>query len=265
MISAEWLHWYYLIYSLPAGAAILVLLMSGMGAPRVGLRGSHGALRLHLPRMGGHQRALTPHAPHAGHTSAAPRAGTHRHARHDASRPSLAPSILRQLLGFFGVGRAPLPIVLGSLLIGWGFFGLAATETLRPLLRLPALFMLPALAIATAGALVTARLFAELSARLLPRDESYALARDGLLGLTGRVVYPVTETTGRIHIYDPYHTLHVASARLAPGSTALQNGAEVIVVSAGPGDRYLLVEPLGFSTGGPAPRTNEARGKERQQ
>jgi membrane protein implicated in regulation of membrane protease activity len=162
------------------------------------------------------------------------------------------------MLGFFGMGRAPLPIVLGSLLIGWGLFGLAATDMLRPLFRFPALFVPPSLAIAVAGALVTAKLFAELSARLLPRDETYALSREGLLGLTGRVVYPVTETTGRIHLYDQYHTLHVVSARVAPGAPSIDKGSEVIVASSGPADRYVVVEPLGFSTGkGPLPSTGE--------
>jgi membrane protein implicated in regulation of membrane protease activity len=153
------------------------------------------------------------------------------------------------MLGFFGMGRAPVPIVLGSLLIGWGLFGLAATDTLKPILRLPALFVPPSLAIAAAGALVTAKLFAELSARLLPRDETYALSREGLLGLTGRVVYPVTETTGRVHLYDQYHTLHVMSARVAPGAPSIDKGSEVIIASSGPANRYVMVEPLGFSTG----------------
>jgi membrane protein implicated in regulation of membrane protease activity len=139
--------------------------------------------------------------------------------------------------------------LLGSLMIGWGLFGLAATETLRPLLRLPALFALPSMAVAAVGSLLTAKLFGELAARVMPKDESYALSRDALLGLTGKVVFPVSETAGRVHLYDQFHTLHVASARVAPGSAPIGRGTTVIVASADPDHRYLIVEPLGFATG----------------
>jgi membrane protein implicated in regulation of membrane protease activity len=261
-VNAEWLQWYYLIYLLPAGVAVLVLLSSGLGGHHGGLRGSHGGLRLHFPHLGGHHGgpSHTVHGGvahpvghgHAGHSHPGQAHTGHSHAGHLPRSAAPAPPVGRQLLGFFGIGRAPLTIVLGSLMIGWGVFGLAATETLRSLLRLPALFVLPAMGIAAGGALVTAKLFAELSARLMPQDETYALTREGLLGLTGKVVYPVSETGGRIHIYDQYHTLHVAAARLAPGAPPLERGTEVVVASADPDNRYLIVEPLGFSKERPA-------------
>jgi membrane protein implicated in regulation of membrane protease activity len=265
-MNPEWLHWYYLIYLLPAGVAVLVLLTSGLGGHHGGLRGAHGGLRLHLPHVGGHHGGGPTHALHGGAAHPTAHAGPthggtdsvghghagHSHGGHSPRHTASAPPVGRQLLGFFGIGRAPLPIVLGSLMIGWGFFGLAATETLRSLLRLPALFVLPSMAIAAGGALATAKLFAELSARLMPKDETYAISREGLLGLTGKVIYPVSATGGRIHIYDQYHTLHVASARIAPGSPPIERGAEVIVASADPDNRYLIVEPLGFSKERPA-------------
>ena len=79
--------------------------------------------------------------------------------------------------------------------------------------------------VAAIGSLLTAKLFGELAARVMPRDESYALTRDALLGLTRKVVFPVSETTGRVHLYDEFHTLHVAPARVAPGSAPIGRGA----------------------------------------
>jgi hypothetical protein len=152
----------------------------------------------------------------------------------------------RQLLGFFGVGRAPVPIVAGSLMIGWGLFGIGATELLRPILRDPALFIGPSLLVAGVGALVTAKLFGELAARLVPNDESCAISREGLLGLSGRVVYPVSATGGRVQVYDQFRTLHTEPARIAPDGADIDRGTAIVVVSMDAERRYLIVEPLGF-------------------
>jgi membrane protein implicated in regulation of membrane protease activity len=152
------------------------------------------------------------------------------------------------LLGFFGLGRAPLTIVIGSLMIGWGFFGLAVTEFLHRTLHLPALLSLgPSLGAAAVGSLMMAKLFGELAARLMPSDESTAISREGLLGLTGKVVFPVSESRGRIHVYDAFRTLHVEPSRVRPGEPAIASGTEVIIASIDPEQGYLIVEPLGFS------------------
>jgi membrane protein implicated in regulation of membrane protease activity len=257
-MNAEWLHWYYLIYLLPAAVALLVLLMSGLGGHRLGhSHGARGGWRLHA-HHGSHAGSAAhgsgaAHGAHGhgGHGTAGRVHGQpagHPHGHSDGSRGDrTGPSAAQQLLGFFGVGRAPLTIVLGSMMIGWGLFGLGATELLRPVLRFPALFVGPALAVAAAGSLLTAKLFGELSARAMPQDESYAISREGLVGLAGKVVYPVTDTGGRVHVFDQFRTLHVASARLAPGVPPLGKGTEVIVTSLEPERGCVLVEPLGFS------------------
>jgi hypothetical protein len=157
------------------------------------------------------------------------------------------PGFGQQLLGFFGVGRAPITIVAGSLMIGWGLFGWGATELLRPVLRWPVLFIGPSLAAAAGGALLSAKLFAELSARLMPQDETCAIPREGLVGLTGKVVYPVSEIGGRVHVFDQFRTLHVEAARVDPGQPPIEKGTEVIVASMNPDQGYLIVEPLGFT------------------
>ncbi len=157
-----------------------------------------------------------------------------------------APVVGRQLLGFFGVGRAPVPIVLGSLMIGWGLFGIGATELLHPVLLDPVFFIGPTLLVAGCGALLTAKLFGEIAARLVPDDESCAISRDGLLGLSGRVVYPVSRSGGRVQVYDQFRTLHTEPARVAPGSADIDRGTYIVVVSMDADRRYLIVEPIGF-------------------
>jgi membrane protein implicated in regulation of membrane protease activity len=263
-MSTEWLHWYYLIYLLPAAVAVLVLLMTGMGGHHGGhSHAAHGGLHLHAhhgAHAGGaaHGHAASHASTHAGHAHPHQHAHGSHHSHTGHSQGSHGerngPSAAQQLLGFFGVGRAPITIVIGSLLIGWGLFGFGATELLRPLLRYPALFVGPSLAAAAVGSLLSAKLIGEFAARVMPQDETYAISREGLVGLTGKVVYPVSETGGRVHVYDQFHTLHVASARVTPGAGPMEKGSEAIVVSIDPNNRYLVVEPLGFSL------KNERRG-----
>src|SRR5262249_44678697 len=150
------------------------------------------------------------------------------------------PSVAQQFLGFFGIGRAPIPIVAGSMMIGWGLFGFGSVGWLEPILRFPALFVPPSLLIAFTGALLSAKLFGELAARLMPKDESYAITREGLLGLTGKVVYPVTETEGRVHVFDPFRTLHVLSARTPVGAEPIAKGTDVIIASMDADHRYVI-------------------------
>src|SRR3954447_20399249 len=169
-MNGEWLHWYYLIYLLPAAAAILVLLLSGIGGHHgAHSHGAHAHLHLHTH----HGAGLHSHAQHGGHSATA----SHSHPAHGApgahhghgahgpgdSRPA---SLGQQMLAFFGFGRAPLTIVVGSLMIGWGFFGWLALEILRPILHYPALFFPASLPCAVAGGLLFGKLFGELAARL---------------------------------------------------------------------------------------------------
>jgi membrane protein implicated in regulation of membrane protease activity len=222
----DWASWYNLIYLLPAVVAVCVLLVSALA----GVAGDEGDADVSdLGEPGDLDAdALV--------------------AEGDADE-SLLGDAGRHLLGFFGVGRAPLTLVLASLMLGWGLLGLAANELLRPLLGDPARFIGLSLAIAAIGSLLGAKLFAEFSARVMPKDESYAIKREGLLGLTGTVVYPVTVSAGRVHVRDRHRTLHQLSARVAPGQPLIPKGTQVIVASMDPDRHYLIVEPLGFTKG----------------
>lgn len=252
-MSPEWLHWYYLIFLLPAAIAVFVLLLSGLGGHHGGHgHAHHGGFHAHGHAAGlhGHAHGVGQAAHGAGH---GPAHGSHGHGSqvrsgtHHAARPSSSgQNALRQLLGFLGIGRAPIAFVLGCLMIGWGLFGALAITLLQPVLGYPLLFVPPALLMAAAGGILFARLFGGLAARYMPQDESYAIPRDGLVGLTGKVVFPVTESGGRVHIFDAHRTLHAESARIAPGVLPIEKGTEVIVTCMDPQRRWLVVEPLGF-------------------
>jgi membrane protein implicated in regulation of membrane protease activity len=131
----------------------------------------------------------------------------------------------------------------------WGLFGVAALGVLRPLLGLPLLFVGPAVLVAAAGSFIATGLLARAAARLMPQDETSSVRRTELVGMTGKVVYPVGETGGRVHIFDHHRTLHSESARIPPGLAPIQKGTEVIVTALDPQRGTLIVEPLGLDAG----------------
>jgi membrane protein implicated in regulation of membrane protease activity len=258
-VQTKWLEWYYLIFLLPAGLSVLVLLLSGLsshggghhdaGGAHAGGDAMHG-IHAHAHDLhGGHGDAAHAHGAHAGSHDAG-HGGDHGHDGHHGAAHGEGTSLAQRALSFFGIGRAPITISSGSLMLGWGLCGYVAVETLRPTLRLPGVFILPSLGAAAAGALVFAKVFGEIAARLIPQDESFALTRDSLVGLTATVVYPVSETEGRIHVFDAFRTLHVEPARTAAGRPPIPRGADVTVVALDPEQDNLIVEP---SPGGAAP------------
>ena len=217
---SEYLQWYYLLYLLPGGLALLLLLLSALGG---GMHSHHGSLGqghgLGHGQPGHH--TPTPHPPVA--------AG-------GVGRPSL--------LTFFGMGRVPAPLVWGSALLGWGVFGFWATQFWQSHLHFPVVFVLPSLVTAIAGAVATEKVTVETAARLLPRDESFATGNVELCGLHGTVVFPVDAKRGRVHVYDVYGTLHDVPARSAPGQGQIGRGRSVLVMDYDAVTGQMVVEEM---------------------
>ena len=228
MNTGELSQWYYLMYLLPGGAALLLMLLSVAG-------GGH-----HHRVSGGHH--------HSGlhHTGLHHSGLRHTGSRHTGpkARQSVKTHPAQQALAAFGIGRAPGLLVWGSLLLGWGLCGFWTTRLLEPMLRFPALFGLPALGAAVLGALGAARLTTLLWTRLLPAEETFVTGTVDLCGLTGKVVYPVDEARGRVHVYDVFGTLHDVSARVTPGQPAIARGRVALVTDYDPQRNVVVVDEM---------------------
>jgi hypothetical protein len=240
--ESTYLSWQYLIFVAPACAAGLLLLLSALhlGGHHTAHTGHHGA----GGGLGGHHGgASAAHHPggtggaaaHQAHSGAAAaktghvgRAGGQRTAAADRGQLPLATSFLFSLLG---IGRAPFPLVAEMFALCWGTAGFAAVQAMVPWGTLPSGGqMVPALGVALAGGLVGGRISAEIMARLMPHDESTIISRNGLFGLIGEVVYPVSASGGRIHVYDEFGTMHDESCRTAPNQNSIPKGHHARIV-----------------------------------
>jgi membrane protein implicated in regulation of membrane protease activity len=253
--------WYYLIYLLPLGLSLVMVLAMALGGMH---RGGHSGIRVghgHGGMRMGHGHGG--HGVRMGHAHA--RGGMHKgaasHARHTGTakgsatkegqtegtafiHPHAIPHGPHPLLAFFGIGQVPGMLLAQGFCLFWGAFGFYLTRMFEEQGRPPALFILPTLGISAFSGVVGAKFMAAVGSRLMPTEESSATEKEDLLGLIGTAVFPVSETMGRVHVYDSYGTLHDESARLCPDQTAvIARGEQVLLVDYDEAARCYRVEP----------------------
>jgi len=241
MSPVEYGQWYYLIYLVPGGTALLTLMLSMMGGGvrhhRVGGHSGghhHGGLRVaHHHHHGGHIRAGGSRAHQAARSGAKVKAAT----------SNIRASIGDQMLALVGFGKIPSPFVWGSLLLGWSVFGFWTTRILEETMRHPAVFILPAMVTGVVGAIGMARLTSGVLSRVLPSEgESLAVSTIDLCGLTGTVTYPVDANRGRVHVYDDHGTMHDCRAKTVPGGLPVDRGRKILVIDYDTQQDQLIVE-----------------------
>jgi hypothetical protein len=112
---------------------------------------------------------------------------------HDADSENES-SALMTALGWLGVGRVPVSLMLMVLLLSWGTIGFCANQLLlhRPIIQ----SILIAIALAAIGSLLIVKLVSSTVARYLPTNETYARRFHELLGSTGEALYPIDEKFG---------------------------------------------------------------------
>jgi hypothetical protein len=189
----------------------------------------------------GHRTTAQGRGPGAGHRAHSGTAGRHHgtgNGRHIGGKSapksggkSLSVTPMTLVLALIGADRAPLPLAIELFCLSWGIVGFWANRLLLPDTEVPSLIQLiPSLSMACLGGIIGARAGSELAFRLMPREETTAISRTALFGLTGTVVFPASETAGRIHIYDDHGTLHDESCRVAPDGPPIPKGCRAIVV-----------------------------------
>src|SRR5581483_1393082 len=175
---------------------------------------------LHIDHPDMDADAHVDHAPF-GHTGALDLHGT--------DQP--AGNFLGTFYDWLNAGRVPLLILLMAGLGAFAVSGLllqtvAMHATPAPL---PALI---ASAIAFIAVIPTTRFVSRLIARILPRDESYAIEQAELIGRTGTVTLgPVeADSAGRAKVEDRFGNAHFPRVRAARPDLVIQQGAKVLVV-----------------------------------
>ncbi len=220
------LQWYNLIYELPALLAAILLTLSSV---RVGHGSAHhgGHAQISHHTLPAHHAAA--HNIHGGaqmHHGEPPAKGRQPFA---AAHPTWRSAPVTALVGFFALFWGIGGYICNTIIIG------TAVATI-PLIAQSAV-------VALVVGLVAARGGAELLAKMMPRDETYDVSKEGLYGLTGEVVYEVTGLAGRVHIYDDHGTLHDETCRAAQQGAIIGKGCRARIVDKDQ-EGHLLVEEV---------------------
>lgn len=146
------------------------------------------------------------------------------------------------LLSWLNVGRVPFLILLILALaafsvIGFGLQGIA-TALGGPL---PSLIAVPAAIAASVPAL---RVMSRGLARVIPRDESYAITAEDLVGTIGEVTLGPLDPglPGQVRVVDRHGNAHFVRARAAMSEPAMGQGESVLLVERA--DTVFLAMPI---------------------
>lgn len=146
------------------------------------------------------------------------------------------------LLSWLNVGQVPFLILLILALaafsvIGFGLQGIAAAFG-GPL---PSIITVPTAVVASVPVL---RVMTRALARVIPRDESYAITAEDLVGSIGEVTLGPLDTglPGQVRVVDRHGNAHFVRARAAAGEAAMSQGERVLLVERS--DTVFLAMPI---------------------
>lgn len=161
---------------------------------------------------------------------------------HDSETSGLT-GALNNILGFFGIGKCPLGIILMTLGISWGFFGLCSNGILASLRIIPPfLYFWVSLVVATVAGLIFTRLVASRVAKLMPKSGTTAVGLEKLVGRSGEATVEVDEQSGRARVRDEFGTLHNVYCRIEAGDESIRAGEQLLLLQYFPTDKIFLAK-----------------------
>lgn len=214
----ELLQWYNLVFVLPFTAGLGLLLLMAFG----GTSGEHdGSLDSHIEAgLHGHDFShdVDHHVGGHGHDHD----HGHDHGHHE--------NFAMKFMSFIGYGKVPLSLLFMCMCFIWGFTGWAAITFFQWILRYPLLFFWPALVTAAVCTIFLTRYLALGLAKAMPSTETYAPKAREMVGLTGKVRYPVTEISGTVCLYDKHRNFQEIQCRVQEGAPLIEANTSVLVV-----------------------------------
>ncbi|MDL1964411.1 MAG: YqiJ family protein [Deltaproteobacteria bacterium] len=151
--------------------------------------------------------------------------------------------VIDNVLGFLGVGRCPLSIILLVFGNTWGFIGLCCNGIFSSISFIPAGFYFwPSLFVATILGLFITRYTSLTVAKVLPKQASSAVSLTSLVGKHGEASVQISATGGRAKVRDQHGTLHNIYCRVAEGEKPVHENEEIIVLQYLQAEKVFIVQ-----------------------
>lgn len=155
-------------------------------------------------------------------------------------------SVADSALGWLNLGRVPLLILLILMLGLFSASGMVLQAIAEGSIGL--LSPLVAVSCSAAFALLTTGTASKAVARILPRDESYALAEEDLVGRVGIVTVGPLEShaVGKMSVSDANGNRHFPRVRPAQEGEKIETGASVLIVDMKGHEYRVIRAPAGL-------------------
>jgi hypothetical protein len=249
-MTSQLLEWYYLIFELPLGLALMYLALytfSGwtFGDADADASGFEHDVDAHLDVHGDvnvdHDADLSQDV-HVDADTDTDASDTDAH-----SSPSAA---FLSALNWIGVGRMPLSLVLMILMLSWGTLGIATMQTQhdKPMERSISL----AMGVAAVGSLLVTHFVGLILGRTVFATLNVSRRRHEILGSFGEALYPIDEKFGMVCGRDDRGELFQVPCRIERGKEPIIKGASVQLVAYTATDGMFYVVPAESSK---TPRT----------
>ena len=229
MKAVDFLSWHYLIFLLPLGVSLLLLGLSALSSADGDGDSDSGDSDASADGMDAE-----------GDSDSDGEGSDSDSDEDDAEKSGGATG--GGVAGLFGIGKAPLSLVLNAFFVVWGVAGFLANRVLLPEGMIYLTQLLPSLGVAFVSGAIAARGVAEMAGRLMPKTETKAISRTALFGLSGRVLFTVTEMGGRIRVYDEHGGMHDEPCRIAPGNSPILKGNAARIMDADAAGNLIVEE-----------------------
>ncbi len=144
----------------------------------------------------------------------------------DAVETAFEGTSLGEAFDWLNLGRVPFAILLMLLLVTFGAIGIILSGIAPSFPAWSFAF------VAAPGAVLATKAAGDAIARLIPRDETYAVTAEEFVGLEGTVTLgPLDDgPAGSVTVRDRHGEVHTLRARPADRGTAIAQGARIVVV-----------------------------------
>ena len=135
------------------------------------------------------------------------------------------------LLNWLNVGKLPLLMLIVVFLFSFGLVGLILQQVIAGIFGRPGPWWI-AVPLATAAALPFTRLFGRVVARILPSDETTAVARETLVGRWATIVTGKAEvgSAAQARVRDVHGQTHYVMIEPDDAGEVFEEGSQVIIV-----------------------------------
>jgi hypothetical protein len=152
----------------------------------------------------------------------------HGHDAHEADHD--ADVFVLKALGWLGLGRVPLSIILMVLMLTWGAIGFLINYVLWPVMPVEWMVALVSLPAAAMGSTAITRGVVRLLARYMPTTETSARPRAKLVPSRGEALYAIDHTFGLASVRTRDGDLFQVSCRTYEGRQPIAKGTPVLLV-----------------------------------